>query len=260
MSENIQVSIITVSLNSSSSIEKTINSVINQDYPNIEYIIIDGGSNDVTLELINKYKSRIDYLVSEPDNGIYSAMNKGINISNGSIIFFLNTDDYLYNDHVISKVVKTFNTFTDVDMVYGDVLLDFQKGKKKWEQTSVLTRKTLARSTINHQTIFARRETLLSTNGFSEDYSVVSDYDWLMKFVKNNYNSKHIDSVTTVVGTSGLSFSSNWKQERKQAMLNYYTPIEIFKWRTIPRTIPRVIYIMGKIRNCFIKNKIIKFS
>jgi len=128
-------SIITVTLNSEATIEKCIQSVINQNYSNCEYIIIDGGSNDNTLNIINKYKDRVSVLISEKDNSIWDAMNKGINIATGDIIGFLNSDDFYY-PNAIATANKYFINH-NIDFLFGSVqkyklMHGYQPWKIKW--------------------------------------------------------------------------------------------------------------------------------
>ena len=118
-----KVSIITVSLNSEKTIEKTINSVISQDHKNIEYIIIDGGSKDNTLEIVNKYKSSITKIISEKDKGIYDGINKGIQIATGDIISLIHSNDIFVDTNVISKIVNIFKSNTDFDIILANLAL-----------------------------------------------------------------------------------------------------------------------------------------
>ncbi len=118
MKENL-ISIITVVKNAEDTIEKCINSVLNQSYKNIQYIIIDGNSTDQTKKIINKYKNKISLIISEDDNGIWDAMNKGINLAKGEIIGFLNSDDYYY-ENSLEIVNKYFNN-EDIDFLFGTV-------------------------------------------------------------------------------------------------------------------------------------------
>ena len=113
---NLSVSILTVTYNSVKTISDTINSVLSQTYQNIEYIIIDCSSADGTIELVQLYGKRISKFVSEPDNGIYDAINKGIKIATGDIIGILNSDDFFYDDFVIEKIVKSFHE-NEIDAV-----------------------------------------------------------------------------------------------------------------------------------------------
>ena len=119
--ENLKISIITVSFNSEETIKTTLNSVLNQNFKNIEHIIIDGKSTDNTIQIVKKY-SHIKKIVSEPDNGIYDAMNKGIKIATGDIIGFLNSDDFFANDNVLSRVASTFINNSNLQGCYADLI------------------------------------------------------------------------------------------------------------------------------------------
>ena len=116
-----KVSIISVTLNSKESIEEAIKSVLNQTYKNIEYIIIDGGSTDGTLEVVDRYRHKINTLIAEKDNGVFDAMNKGLRVSSGEIIYFLNSDDVLYDIHIIEDAVDFFINNRETDFIYGDL-------------------------------------------------------------------------------------------------------------------------------------------
>ena len=115
-----KISVITVCYNEAATIEKTLESIFNQTYQNIEFIVIDGGSTDGTLDIIEKYKDKIAYFVSEPDEGIYNAMNKGIKASSGEVLYFLNANDTLYSDDVLETVVSVFEK-GNYDFVYGNI-------------------------------------------------------------------------------------------------------------------------------------------
>ena len=120
-----KLSIITVSYNSAATIEDTIQSVLSQDYKNIEYIIIDGGSKDKTCAIIDRYIDKIAVFISEPDCGIYDAMNKGLKNATGDVIGILNSDDFYANEQVLSQVMNTFSEDTDAvyaNLVYVDPL------------------------------------------------------------------------------------------------------------------------------------------
>lgn len=116
-----KVSIITATYNSQDTLKDTLLSVEQQDYPDIEYIIIDGGSSDQTLQLIKKYSTRVKCLISEKDNGIYDALNKGVKLATGDIVGFIHSDDILASPQVISNIVNKFKGNT-ADIVYGDLL------------------------------------------------------------------------------------------------------------------------------------------
>ena len=119
-----KLSIITVCLNSSISIERTIRSVINQSFQNYEYLIIDGGSNDGTIAIIQKYLNKISYFKSEPDNGIYNALNKGIKASKGEYLFFLNSGDIIYNLYTLERAI---DLSLNSDICYGDIIFNLNQ-------------------------------------------------------------------------------------------------------------------------------------
>lgn len=133
---NTKISIITVCYNSEKTIEDTIKSVVSQSYPNIEYIIIDGVSTDNTLEIVNKYQEKISKIISEKDNGLYDAINKGINIASGEIIAILNSDDLYQDNKVIEEVVELFRK-DNLETCYGDLVyvdrLDTSKTIRYWK-------------------------------------------------------------------------------------------------------------------------------
>ena len=118
-----KVSIVTVCYNSKTTIRDTIMSVLAQDYPDIEYIIIDGNSSDGTLDIIREYENHLDIIVSEPDKGIYDAMNKGIHLASGDVIGILNSDDFFEYTGVISDVVYQFKSSPESSLVFGDVVI-----------------------------------------------------------------------------------------------------------------------------------------
>lgn len=127
MKNNPLISVVTVSYNAVSTIEQTILSVINQTYPHIEYIIIDGGSTDGTVDIIKKYADKIAYWVSEPDKGIYDAMNKGIKVATGEWINFMNSGDCLYRNDTIEKILNKSSTTNNVSIIYGKTMKIFEK-------------------------------------------------------------------------------------------------------------------------------------
>ena len=127
MENNIKITIITVSYNSVNTIVKTIWSIINQTYKNIEYIVIDGESNDGTLDIIKKYQERISCWISEKDYGIYDAMNKGIDLATGDYVYFIGSDDWLVNFNIIEKVVSYLEINQSIDILSGQVWNVYEK-------------------------------------------------------------------------------------------------------------------------------------
>lgn len=168
------ISVVTVAYNAVATIERTILSVINQTYPNIEYIIIDGGSTDGTVDIIKKYKDKIAYWVSEPDKGIYDAMNKGISVATGEWINFMNAGDCFYNNDVVKNIlIERISLKTHV--IYGDNIRLYNSGKKEYHHAysiNVINRKIVG----CHQSIFV---SLLNKKDvyFNTDYKLCADYN-----------------------------------------------------------------------------------
>lgn len=129
MENDLLISVVTVSYNAVTTIEQTILSVINQTYPHIEYIIIDGGSTDGTVDVIKKYADKITYWVSEPDKGIYDAMNKGVREAKGKYITFLNAGDFYYNQDSLLQLIQKGEIDNDPDVIYGYQIHSFNYGK-----------------------------------------------------------------------------------------------------------------------------------
>ena len=182
------ISIITPSFNSAKYIETTIQSVINQSYKNFEYIIIDGGSNDGTFEIIEKYKDKLSYWVSEPDNGMYQAINKGLAKAKGSIIAYLNSDDIYYQD-TLKKVVNFFNENEKISLVYGR--LDFIDKNDNWLYTlnypkffiNPFMRANF--SAIGQPASFWRGNMSRKNKFFDEDLKLASDFDFFIRIGKS---------------------------------------------------------------------------
>ena len=250
MPEN-RISIITASLNAAAHIERAIQSVAAQTYPHIEHVIIDGGSTDGTLQIIERHRDSRGYFVSEPDRGIYSAMNKGIKAATGDVFFFLNADDCLCDEQVVEDVTSVFDAAPDLEVVYGNLVWDLSGKMVRKKQPSTITRASLAAATILHQTVFARKHVFDATDGFSERYKVVSDYDWMMKvFIRDGRKYRYYDRDIAVMGTQGLSWTSaDWEDERIQAMRAYFTTWEILRYRVWPRRLQRAIDALSRVRH-----------
>lgn len=180
-----KISLITVSFNSSKTIKRTIDSVINQDYSGIEYIIIDGGSNDGTLDIINTYKDRISYFVSERDNGIYDAMNKGIAAATGEIVGILNSDDSYVDHRVVSDVINQIEN-TGCDAVYGDLIyVDPRTGKivRKW-QSGGYKRGMFKKGWMPpHPTFFVKKRMYEQYGGYNTSLKSSADYELMLRFI-----------------------------------------------------------------------------
>lgn len=198
------VTVITVVYNGEDYIEKTIQSVLEQSYDNIEYLIIDGGSSDGTLDIIQDYEESIDYWISEKDEGIYDAMNKGIKLSSGDIIGILNADDW-YNQNAIEEVVNIFKNNEDVSMVHGamNVYNKHNRLETCYGKSSELDPKYLA--PFNHPTCFVSREVYEEIGVFDRSYSTAADYDFMLRFLNANMKAVYTEKVLTNFRQGGIT-------------------------------------------------------
>lgn len=235
----IKISIVTVVLNAVNTIERCLSSVTNQTFDNTESVVIDGGSTDGTLRAINRYRDRIAYFASEADRGLYHAMNKGIQAATGDFVYFLNSDDYFCDNDVVADVVAAISDDPSLDLVYGDVRMQAGEQTVRKAQVPVLNRESLCRRGLCHQALFARRDILIRTGGFSEDYPIVADGDWLARTLASGAKSLHIPRDIATISLEGLSSTSNWREEKRRSLRANYTPWELFRWRKLPGILGR---------------------
>jgi len=199
-----KISVITVVYNSKAFIEDTISSVINQSYKNIEYIIIDGGSTDGTIEIIKKYKNHISYLISEPDNGIFDAMNKGLMKATGEFIIFMNAGDTFVDKSIIQLVFNRDIT-TKTGVVFGDVYSKYKSKLQREHYTPFyLNKKRIRPMGISHQSIFVKT-TLAQSIGFSAQFKVAADYDLINQIYKKEYEFLDVGFPISIYDTTGFS-------------------------------------------------------
>jgi len=217
-SESPLVSVITVSYNAVNTIEKTIQSVLEQSYENIEFIIIDGGSTDGTVDIIKKYKSDISYWVSEKDNGIYEAMNKGISLAKGEFIGILNADDFYLKKAIELSVEKiqatnSLYSFANVKHVGRNNTLrpiyPLEKGKVYQEMP------------YPHISAFIAKKIYNDVGLFDESFRITSDHDMAMKIHIKNYKYCYLDKVIAEVERGGVTNSLLTNKEFMQVALKY---------------------------------------
>lgn len=209
-----KVSIITTTFNSAKTVQNTIESVINQDYPNIEHIVVDGASKDNTIDIVNSYGSNISHLISEPDKGIYDAMNKGIKIATGDIIGILNSDDFFTSNDIISTIVDTF-TQNDIDALYGDIHFvhpeDLNKPVRYY--SSEIFRPSLFRFGFMpaHPSFYVKKKCYDQFGLYALDYKIASDYELLIRFLfKYKVKYQYIKKDFVTMRTGGIS-TENFK-------------------------------------------------
>lgn len=206
------ITIIIVCLNCKPVIEETVLSVLDQNYKNFEVIIVDGGSSDGTIEIIEHLRNKDERInfISEKDNGIYDAMNKGIRLSKGEYICFLNSGDFFYSNNVLKKVVENINSTTEI--LYGDFHSIDENSREFVSNKELILNKFsfLKGTSICHQVIFAK-SSILKQNNFDTCYKICADKDWIIKSYKSRYKFKHIEEVIVNYRKNGISTLSENK-------------------------------------------------
>lgn len=205
--QNLKISVVTVVYNAQNTIEKCLDSVARQKFNNIEHIVIDGGSTDDTVHIIKKYSNNIQVFVSEPDEGIYDAMNKGIKLATGDIIGTLNADDYLANDEVLIDIAAAFAS-QETDVLYGD--LDFiEPGGnivRKWRSGGYKYGKFNWGWMPPHPTFYCKRTLFERLGGYRLDYGSAADYELMLRFLHANKMSVfYLQKVIVKMYVGGVS-------------------------------------------------------
>lgn len=233
-----KISIITACYNSEKTIEQTIKSVINQTYENIEYIIVDGASTDGTMEIVEKYKDQIDIIISEPDEGIYDAFNKGALHATGDFVQYLGSDDYLIDDTAIFDIKNIIQERPDVVIVYGGIIFKndstgYMSILNKEIDYSEFKRGTM----IPHPATFTKREIMLKVGLFDSSYRIAADYDLTAKIFKKYadriFHFQRLVSVFRLGGISSQLLNKNLiNKEMNKSLLNNFG-INDYKMREI---------------------------
>lgn len=206
---NIKISVITISRNSEATIASAIKSVLNQSYPNKEYIIIDGASSDGTAEIVASFSQAVSKFVSEPDNGIYDAINKGIKLASGDIIGILNSDDFFYDDSILQKIADRFTDET-IDAVYGDVMFvdpdDLTKSVRYFSSRNFRTSKFKFGYMPAHPSFYVRRSVYEKFGLYKTDYKIAADFELVLRFMHTNkIKCSYIGYPFVCMRTGGVS-------------------------------------------------------
>ncbi len=184
-----KISIITVCLNSVEAIEDTIKSVLSQNYNDIEYIVIDGGSTDGTLDILKKYRDQIHKYISKSDKGVYDAMNKGINLSTGDVIAFLNSDDLYADQDIVSEMVE-FIQSNSLDAAYGDVVYVKQDNVNQvvrfWKTGEYIKDSFRHGWVIPHPAFFCRRKYFEQYGYFESGFKIAADFELMLRFIEKH--------------------------------------------------------------------------
>lgn len=206
-----KVSIITVVWNNASTIKDAIDSVLSQIYQNIEYIVVDGASTDGTVEIVQSYGDKISKFISEPDKGLYDAMNKGIALTTGDIVGILNSDDFYIDGNVIERVVKEFEE-KGVDSVFADLVFvkpeNIDKVVRYYDSSHFNPSKFAYGWMPAHPTFFVKREIYEKYGVFKTDYKIAADYELLTRFLaKNKISYSYIKDPIVKMRIGGASTS-----------------------------------------------------
>lgn len=205
----LKISVITAVFNARQTIGFAIDSVLSQSYPCVESIVIDGKSNDGTVELLRSYQSRLGVLISEPDHGIYYALNKGINFATGDVIGFLHADDVFENNEVLAKVASAFQN-PRVEAVYGDLVYvrhnDISQVIRYWK-SGYFDKSSLSRGWMPpHPTFYVRRSVYERLGRFDTRYSIAADYDNVLRFLAiGKIHTFYIPEVLVRMRAGGIS-------------------------------------------------------
>lgn len=204
-----KITIITVCYNSASHIEDAINSVAGQDYQEIEHIVIDGNSDDGTRQILEKHSGKLADWISEPDRGIYDAMNKGIKKANGDVIGILNSDDFYFDNQVLTKVAKAFSDI-ETDAVFGDLIFvnpnDLSQTIRTYSSNSWHPGKFAKGYMPAHPTFFVRKKFYEKYGLFETDYKIAADYEMLIRLLYvHQLNYKYLPLKMVKMRKGGVS-------------------------------------------------------
>ena len=222
-----KLSIITVNLNNREGLQRTIDSVVSQSFKDFEWIVIDGGSTDGSKELIEQYADRFAYWVSEPDKGIYNAMNKGIKVAKGEYLQFLNSGDWLWDGDILQEVLSD-EVCGNADIVYGKTMVHDVNGYvfESGHHFDPFTPYSLVAYSMPHQSTFTKRMLFERIGLFDEEFRLSGDLDFFFRaIIINHALTKHIDRSITHFAGGGLSMTApGLEAEEKKMILEKYMP------------------------------------
>lgn len=241
-----KISIITVVYNNERTIKDALESVLEQSYRDIEYVIIDGKSKDNTVTIIEEYKDKLGYFISEKDNGLYDAMNKGIQAATGDVIGILNSDDLYQDFDVIADVMEQFNNDSTLDILYGNLVYvksdDVNKIVRNWKCKPYYDRFFENGNVPPHPALFVKKSVYDKVGLFNLDYKLAADYELMLRMLKkHDFKIKYIDRLIVKMRLGGATNQSykniinqnkeivrSWKDNSLKAPF-YLMPVRIFK-------------------------------
>lgn len=228
-----KVSIITICYNRKETITNCIESVLSQDYPNIEYIVIDGNSTDGTKEIIQSYEERINIYLSEPDKGMYDAINKGLKMATGDVIGLMHSDDAFYDNEVVSKIVTMFKMFPSRDGVYGDGIYVTNDSEEKIVRNRIggaYNYKKIKSGWLPlHPTVYLRKSIIEKLGYYDLDFKIASDTEFLLRYLfKSRIKLAYLNTYLVKMKMGGFSTSPS------RAFEVLYEDYRIYKHHGLP--------------------------
>lgn len=245
-----KVSIITACYNRGATIRGAMESVVRQDYPDIEYIVVDGASKDGTLSVVNEYKDRIAKIVSEKDGGMYEAINKGIRMATGDVIGLVHSDDMLYDAHVVTDIVEAFER-SKADFVYGDGIFvnfnDTNKVVRNWIGGPYYRWKVRCGWLPLHPTCYIRRDVMMREGLYDESFHIAADTDLLVRYLYNAHlRVCYLKRKIIRMRMGGLSTDSEkrrqmWNEDIRLYTAHGFRPVILTKLMKMAWKVPQFV-------------------
>jgi glycosyltransferase involved in cell wall biosynthesis len=230
------ISVITVCFNCATILPATIQSLHSQTWPRREWVVVDGGSTDGTQSVVLHNPERPAKYVSEPDKGIYDAMNKGVALASGDVVYFLNADDALYDEDVLADVAREFDADPSLDFLFGNIVVrkPHTNTCKRYEH---INRWTLPYEDLCHQAVFARRSLFQRVGTFDLRWPTSADYDWFLRVLAVKGKTKYIDRRVAYFAAGGFHSRQprSLADERREVRLQYMSPLRLAAGTLIAR-------------------------
>ena len=222
-------SIVTVCWNSAAVLPRAMESLRVQTCRDYEWVVVDGASSDNTMAIVEGFDAAPVVSVSEPDKGIYDAMNKGVHMASGEYVFFLNSDDALHDEHVLADMAKMLDAGPDIDLLYGNVVYAYPD-RQVLRTFAHIDGRTLPFEDLCHQAAFARRCLFDSVGGFDTRFRLNADYDWLIRVFRSGAHTRWVDRriARFTVGGAHAQDANKLADERRAVRLQYMSPLGLW--------------------------------